>query len=183
MIYPLGSAVYVTNAAHPELGAMTPAEVGHSYENVTFASSDGATLAAWYVPSTNGAAALLRHGSGSTRTSLLAHAAFLADAGYGVLLTDARGHGASDGRINELGWHGPRDIVAAIDYLDTRPDVTAGIGIVGLSMGGEEALNAAAIDPRIAAVVADGAGVGSYDDSVANGAHAMARLMTGPNTG
>lgn len=67
--------------------------------------------------------------------------------------------------------------VAAIDYLDTRPDVTAGIGIVGLSMGGEEAINAAASDPRIAAVVADGAGVGSYDDSVASGAHAMARLI------
>jgi pimeloyl-ACP methyl ester carboxylesterase len=148
-----------------------------THEDVTLTSSDGTKLAAWYVESHNGAAVLLRHGSGSTRTATLDHAEFLADAGYGVLMTDARGHGASDGHINELGWHGPQDIEAAIDYLSQRPDVTGGIGILGLSMGGEEAINAAARDERIEAVVADGAGTSTYPDSVATGAHVVERLV------
>jgi hypothetical protein len=44
-------------------------------------------------------------------------------------------------------------------------------------MGGEEALNAASHDERVAGVVADGAGVGSYNDSVISGAHAVARFV------
>ena len=43
-------------------------------------------------------------------------------------------------------------------YLEQRPDVHAGrIAAVGESMGGEEAIGAAASDPRIKAVVAEGA--------------------------
>jgi uncharacterized protein len=92
-------------------------------------------------------------------------------------MTDARGHGASAGQINELGWHGIEDIRAAVDYLERRPDVTGGIGILGLSMGGEEAMNAAATDERLEAVVAEGVGVSTYNDSVANGAHVVARAV------
>ncbi|HZA39934.1 MAG TPA: CocE/NonD family hydrolase [Actinomycetota bacterium] len=88
-----------------------------------------------------------------------------------------RGHGESEGRINELGWHGPEDIGAAVDFIQNRPDFAGGIGVLGLSMGGEEALNAAANDKRIAGVVADGAGVSSYNDSVTDGAHAIARVV------
>jgi pimeloyl-ACP methyl ester carboxylesterase len=159
------------------LTARTPADLGLDYLSVTITSGDGTELAGWYVPSTNGAAVLLRHGSGSTRVNTLDHAAFLAEAGYGVLLVDARGHGDSEGRINELGWHGPQDISASIDHLASRADVTAGIGILGLSMGGEEAINAAAQDERVEAVVAEGAGIGNYSDSVATGAHAIERIV------
>ena len=45
-----------------------------------------------------------------------------------------------------------------MDYLASRPEVTGGrIGVVGISMGGEEAIGAMAADPRIRAVVAEGA--------------------------
>ena len=131
------------------------------------------------MPSTNGAAVVLRHGSGSTRNSTLDHAAFLAHAGYGVLLMDARGHGLSGGRINELGWHGPQDIRTGVDYLVQQADVTRGIGILGLSMGGEEAINAAALDSRIAAVVAEGVGTSTYVDSVAGGNNRSRDSSTG----
>lgn len=50
-------------------------------------------LFAWYIPSTNGAAVILRHGSGSTGLDTFNHAAVLVKHGYGVLITDARGHG------------------------------------------------------------------------------------------
>jgi dienelactone hydrolase len=58
----------------------------------------------------------------------------------------------------DLGWYGDQDIVAAVDFLTEQPDVEPGrIGVLGLSMGGEEAIGAAAADPRIRAVVAEGA--------------------------
>ena len=58
----------------------------------------------------------------------------------------------------ELGWFGDSDTRAAVDYLTTRDDVDADrIAVVGLSMGGEEAIGAAGVDPRIKAVVAEGA--------------------------
>jgi fermentation-respiration switch protein FrsA (DUF1100 family) len=119
---------------------------------------DGIRLAGWYVPSTNGAALVLRHGAGSTRSDVLDHAAVLARQGYGVLMVDARGHGGSDGRPMEFGWYGDLDTRAAIDLLSTRPDVARGrLAVVGLSMGGEEAIGALASDRRVAAVAAEGA--------------------------
>ena len=43
-------------------------------------------------------------------------------------------------------------------FLQSQPDVDDGrIGAVGMSMGGEEAIGAAAADARIRAVVAEGA--------------------------
>ena len=176
-VLPAGLAVLATHAARPPLKGRTPSDVGLRYENVRFSAADGVQLRGWYVASANGAAVLLRHGSGSTRVNLLDHAALLAAAGYGVLLTDARGHGASGGRINELGWHGAGDISAALDYLQARDDVKLGIGVLGLSMGGEEALNTAAVDDRISAVVAEGVGTSTYNDSVSRRPHAMARVV------
>ena len=82
----------------------------------------------------------------------------LAGHGYGVLLPDARGHGRSGGRAMDFGWYGDRDVEAAVTYLSGMHGVDPGrIGVVGLSMGGEEAIGAAAADPRIRAVVAEGA--------------------------
>jgi fermentation-respiration switch protein FrsA (DUF1100 family) len=151
-------AVMATNVPPIPLGARTPADVGLVYADVEIVTSDGVRLAAWYVPSTNGAAVVIRHGAGSTRSDVLDHAAVVAGGGFGTLLVDARGHGASGGRAMDFGWNGEGDIAAAIDYLATRPDVDpTRIGVVGLSMGGEEAIGALAADDRIRAVVAEGA--------------------------
>jgi dienelactone hydrolase len=58
----------------------------------------------------------------------------------------------------DLGWYGELDTRAAVDLLVARPEIDARrIAVVGLSMGGEEAIGAAGDDPRIAAVVAEGA--------------------------
>ena len=154
----LGQAVAATWASHVPLGDRTPASVGLRYENVVGTTADGVSLAGWYVPSRNGAAVLLCHGAGSTRSDVLDHAAALAGQGLGVLMMDARGHGGSGGRAMEFGWYGDLDLRAAVDVLVRRPDVTSGrVAVVGLSMGGEEAIGALASDDRIAAVVAEGA--------------------------
>ena len=89
---------------------------------------------------------------------MLGHAAVLSGAGFGVLLIDARGHGRSDGRAMDFGWDGDADIAAATAHLASRPDVDRDrIGLVGMSMGGEQALGASGTDPLVRAVVAEGA--------------------------
>jgi dienelactone hydrolase len=136
----------------------TPAAHGLTYESVTVTTADGVDLAAWYVPGTNGAGVVVAHGAGSTRSSVLDEAAVLARAGYALVLVDARGHGDSGGTAMDFGWYGDLDLTAATAYLAARPDVDADrIGVVGFSMGGEQAVGAAAADARIRAVVAEGA--------------------------
>ncbi|GEN78520.1 hypothetical protein AFE02nite_02540 [Actinotalea fermentans] len=185
---PLGQAVLVTNREPAALGDATPADHGLAAEDVTLTTSDGIDLAAWWVPPENGAAVLLLHGSGSTRTATLDHAEVLAAAGFGVLMVDARGHGASDGTAMDLGWHGARDLAAAVTWLADRPDVEEGrIGAVGLSMGGEEALTLAGEDPRVRAVVGDGVGIrvagdvpspAPFEDAINRLTYAVTDLLT-----
>jgi pimeloyl-ACP methyl ester carboxylesterase len=67
-----------------------------------------------------------------------------------------RGHGTSEGNrysCDKDQW--TADVVSAMDYLETRPEVKKGrFGLVGLSSGGTAVLRAAARpDPRVKAVV------------------------------
>jgi dienelactone hydrolase len=58
----------------------------------------------------------------------------------------------------DFGWYGDRDIGGAVTFLTDQPDVDPSrIAAVGLSMGGEEAIGAAATNDAIKAVVAEGA--------------------------
>jgi pimeloyl-ACP methyl ester carboxylesterase len=158
VVYVFGQALAATNVARTAVGSTTPGDRGLAYDDVEFATSDGVQLSGWYVPSTNGAAVVMLHGSGSTRSNLLDRAVVVAGHGYGVLLFDARGHGRSDGRAMDFGWYGDLDTEAAVSFVASRPDVDPGrIAVLGTSMGGEEAIGAAAADPRIRAVVAEGA--------------------------
>jgi len=165
LLLSLSIAVAATNVPPTELGPETPADRGLPYEEAAFTTEDGVTLAGWYLPSANRAAVVLVHGSGSTRSAVLDHAEVLARGGYGVLLFDSRGHGESGGRAMDFGWFGDPDIAAAVDYLEQRADVDPQrIAAAGLSMGGEEAIGAAAADPRVQAVVAEGATGRTADD-------------------
>src|SRR5699024_166957 len=92
-------AVYSTSiafaAAYPPRPAAGEPPSGATWASMT--AADGTALAGWYIPSRNGAAVVLRHGAGSTSSHTIAQARVLQAAEYGVLLTDARGHGASGG--------------------------------------------------------------------------------------
>jgi pimeloyl-ACP methyl ester carboxylesterase len=128
------------------------------HEEIRITTDDGRKLSAWYVPSRNGAAVLLSHGSGGSRGRLPAHVRMLARHGYGVLALDNPGNGESEGHSNGLGDNAQPGLDAALDYLERRPDVQPGrIAGFGLSLGGEVVLEAASRDRRLAAVVADGA--------------------------
>ncbi len=148
-----------TNVPPSELGAARPDDFGIAYRDVEVPTPDGETLAGWYVPPTDGGAAVvLVHGAGSTRSNVLDQLVVLAEHGMGVLAIDARGHGESTGRAMDFGWYGDLDIDGAVSFLAAQPGVDPDrIGAVGLSMGGEEAIGAAGTNPRLRAIVAEGA--------------------------
>jgi fermentation-respiration switch protein FrsA (DUF1100 family) len=170
LLLPLGIAILAT---HRPRAAVEPADLGRAYETVTLRTSDGLDLAAWYVPSLNGAAVV----SYPTRQGKPAQTRMLARHGYGVLLLDARGYDGSEGDPNVFGWAGDKDIDAAVAWLARRPDVEAGrIGGIGFSVGGEMMLQAAASNPRLGAVVSEGAGSRSVREDVLRGARGWLAL-------
>ena len=128
-------------------------------------TSDGLRLRAWYVPSRNGAAVIAFPG----RSQPVPHARMLIRHGYGVLMLDRRGEGASEGDYNAFGWAGEPDLRAAIAFLRRQPDVDpARIGGLGLSVGGELLLQTAAHTRALRAVVSEGAGQRSLAEHLDN---------------
>lgn len=165
VLLPAGMAFDATNRPRPIGSERTPADVGLEFEDVRIRSADGTTLSAWWIPSTNGAAIVLLPGSGSTRHNVLDHAALVARRGYGALLLDWRGHGRSAGRSMEFGWGADRDVTAAVSFVLDQPDVMHGVGVLGLSMGGEVGLTVAALDHRIGAAVVEGVSARTWADA------------------
>jgi len=150
----LTTHVHTAEVPEPDLGA--------AYEDVAFTTSDGLEIEGWYVPSRNGAAVIL-----PGRDKRQPHARMLIEHGYGVLIHDRRGEGASEGDPNLFGWGGARDVHAAVEFLQDRPDVDPGrIGGLGLSVSGEMLLQAAAENPDLAAVVSEGAGTRSLSEEL-----------------
>ena len=157
VLFPLTVAVNATNRPPGPPESATPPLAWLAYRSVAVRAADGVRLSALYIPPRNGAAVLLLPGAGSTRTAVIGQAAVLARHGYGALLLDTRGHGLSAGHAMDFGWWGDRDITAAVAYLARQPGVRPGkIAVLGLSMGGEQAIAAPGADPRIRAVVAEG---------------------------
>jgi dienelactone hydrolase len=153
VVVPAAGAVYGTHPPRTSAEAAMPAAA----TTVSLETADGVPLIGWYTPSRDGAAIVLLPGSGGTKGSTIDHASALAEHGYGVLALDSRGTGDSGGVAHAWGWKGDQDVAAAIAWLSERPDVDpTRIGLLGLSMGGEIALTAAAARPGIAAVVAEG---------------------------
>ena len=164
LLQPLLSAWQFSRPLRRPLSARTPADWDATYEEVQFTGSDGARLSGWYIPSRNGAAVILLHGHGGNRLSVGFHAEVLSRAGYGVLLFDLRAHGQSGGRPFSRGVRGVDDVLAAVTWLSHRRDVRGRVGIMGISVGGMLALQAAARKAYVHAVAADGAILGTIDD-------------------
>lgn len=153
-----GSLVAAVQISHAPRWPIPESKLAIPHEEVRIAMEDGRELSAWYVPSENGANVLLSHGSGGSRGRLVRHIEMLARNGYGVLALDLPGNGESEGHSNGLGNNAQPAIDTALDHLAGRPGVDpARIVGVGSSLGGEVLLEAAARDPRLRAVVSDGA--------------------------
>ncbi len=159
---PVALSYVVTHAAKGDVPA---ANLGAPHENIHFETSDGLRLEGWYVPSRNGAAVIAFAGRRDTQL----RARMLVRHGYGVLLFDRRGEGESEGDPNLFGWQGERDVHGAVAFLQQRPDVDPQrIGAIGLSVGGEMLIEAAAESTALKAIVSEGASFRSVRDVAAN---------------
>jgi uncharacterized protein len=162
---------------HPErrpLSAELIAEAGQVFrrdgaERTAFEvrAQDGIRLRGWLVqPVANSAAdstaskikardwVLLFHGVSDNRVGDLGVADFLLRAGYGVVMMDSRAHGESEGDLATYGWKEREDVRAIVAALEGKVHPQC-IFAFGVSMGGGIALQAAAIEPRIAAVAVE----------------------------
>lgn len=134
-----------------------PEDFNYPLEEVEFQSEDGTRLAGWFIEGSQPATVIMLHGYGGSRLSMIWHAEQLAQAGFSVLLYDERGSGESEATRRSYGWEDPMDVLAAVDFIQDRPQQEGdSLGIAGCSIGAQIALQAAAREPRLAAVWADG---------------------------
>jgi len=162
VVIPVALSYVVTHAGRAHVPT---ADLGAPYEEVEFTTSDGLLLKGWYIESKNGAAVISFPGRAASQK----RAKMMADHGYGVLLFDRRGEGESEGDPNLFGWQGERDIHAAVAFLQSRPDVDPErIGGIGLSVGGEMMMEAAAESGAIKAIMSEGGSGRSVRDIWAN---------------
>ena len=137
--------------------------VGAHREEFDVRASDGILLRGWKVraENPNGDWVLVFHGIADNRIGVMSHAEILLEAGYGVVMMDARAHGASEGPIATYGWLERHDTSAVIKALLASEAWPANsltpfhLFALGESMGAGIALQSAASDVRIEAVVAE----------------------------
>ena len=139
----------------------TPEDYHLPFEEVHFFSK-GVAIRGWFIPlsfnPSRDPAIIVAHGWSSCSARMLPIARTLHEAGFGVFMFDARGHGSSsnDGPITILKM--AEDIIAGIDYLEKRSDVDmTRLGLIGHSLGGAAAILAASKDPRISSLVSSSA--------------------------
>jgi len=114
---------------HPVRRELTPdlireadvsfAHSGGLREDFTVHAPDGILLRGWIVRSRhpNGSWVLLFHGVADNRVGVIGQSEFLLRAGYGVVMMDARAHGASEGQLATYGWLERNDTRAILDAL------------------------------------------------------------------
>jgi len=133
-----------------------PAQGSAAGTDVT--ASDGTRIAGWYIPAAQpigptGPTVVLAHGHGSNKSGMLAYAEVLHD-DYNLVLFDFRNHGQSGGGQSTVGVLEQRDLRAVLDWL-TASKGPSGIALLGVSMGGASAVNVAADDTRVDALILD----------------------------
>ena len=119
-----------------------PPELPTDTQVVSFLARDGIKLSGWFVPCEPATVAVvLLHGNGGSRRQMIARARLFHDAGFAVLLYDARGHGLSDGDKISAGWFETADLLGTFDFL--REKNFSKFGCLGASQGGATILLAA----------------------------------------
>jgi len=96
-------------------------QIGTHREDFDVRAADGVLLRGWKVRSAkpNGKWVLVFHGVADNRAGVVGQAQLLIQAGYSVVMMDARAHGASDGPMATYGWLERNDSKAVVDALET----------------------------------------------------------------
>ncbi len=125
------------------------------WEPIHARSNDGVKLSGNWCENelSKGRTAVLLHGFAEDRLALWGRATALHQRGWNVALIDARGRGRSEGDLCSFGGREVGDLVHWIDLLASRVGPSIRVLAWGRSMGAAIALRAAAVDPRIDALV------------------------------
>jgi uncharacterized protein len=125
-------------------------------QDVLVCAPDGVELRGWKIrpPNPNGDWILLFHGISDDRTGVAGQASFLLQHRYSVVMMDLRAQGESGGTMVTYGWKERYDTVAITNALYSTETVRH-LGALGVSLGAAVALQSAAVEPRIEAVVAE----------------------------
>ncbi len=155
----LGHAALHPQNLNPKREAETAAmlqRTSATKEDFVVRAPDGIELRGWKVrpASPNRNWVLLFHGVSDNRTGNLGHAEFLLRHGYSLVMMDSRAHGESGGAMATYGWKERYDTVAIANALYATEQVHH-LDALGVSMGAAIALQSAAVEPRIEAVVAE----------------------------
>lgn len=122
----------------PDLGRemiATPAARGLAYDAVALRTSDGETLAGWWVPvGEPRGTVLLFHGNAGNISHRIDYLAMFHRLGYSTLIIDYRGYGKSTGKPDEEGTY--RDAEASWNWLEARGIAARDIILFGESLGG-----------------------------------------------
>ena len=142
-------AIGANGLLHPSRRSVDAATL-KNHKSVSFAGAD-VTLAGWRVPSQTERRGTLvyLHGVADNRGSSVAAIERFVHRGFDVVTYDSRAHGDSGGDVCTYGFYEKQDLSRVIDQLGAGPVV-----VIGTSLGAAVALQAAAADPRIVAVVA-----------------------------
>jgi alpha-beta hydrolase superfamily lysophospholipase len=145
---------------------------GRISSHVAVAMPDGASIDAWILkaraakggvaPTAKGTVLIL-HGLAESKGTYpyLGAAQRLSQRGFDVVLLDLRAHGRSGGKYVTYGGREKYDVMAVMDQLCSKGDVSAPIYVFGVTLGGATAIQYAAIDPRVKGVIA----VAPYKDA------------------
>ncbi len=135
-----------------------PSDLRLPYEDFVLKTKEGFDLRGWIIPvnSHPRGTVVILHGVSESKIAGLPMANELHSRGYNVVLYDSRCHGESGGRYCTYGYHEKFDAQRVLDYIFKRKGLHVGkVGLFGWSMGAAVALQVAAIDARVAAVVAE----------------------------
>jgi alpha-beta hydrolase superfamily lysophospholipase len=135
-----------------------PSDLGMPYEDIQLKTAEGILLSCWLISAGTQArgTVLFLHGVSECKIVGLPIAKRLHDVGFNVFLHDSRRHGDSGGSVCTYGFYEKLDVSTIINYLETRKDLhLKRIGLMGSSMGAAVAIQVAALDTRVAAVVAE----------------------------
>jgi fermentation-respiration switch protein FrsA (DUF1100 family) len=132
-------------------------------ERVEYMARDGKPLGGWFIPAPEGTpkpwrCVLFAYGYGGYKEQMHEYAKMVHEGGFAALMFDMRGSGLRRGEPVTLGYNERWDLMDAVRYVQSRPDIDPErIGVFGVSMGGAVALMAAAEEPGIKALVTDSA--------------------------
>jgi len=136
---------------------LEPSDLDLPCEPLSIATDDGITLSGWLIRAAEPKGTVFYlHGVSECKIVGLPMAKMLHDRGFHVFLYDSRRHGESGGSFCTYGYYEKRDASKVMDVVSSLAGFEPGkIALFGSSMGAAVAIQVAALDKRVVALVAE----------------------------